>query len=138
MVVLDSSFLIAHHNTRDVHHHAARRGMERLLAGEWGPALLPEYVFLEVVTVLLARRGLRTAVSVGETLLGAREVEFVPCSDLFLDAWSTFRRQPEGVSLSFADAGVLAVARRRGATRIATFDRDFEVFPEVTVVPKPG
>lgn len=135
MIVLDSSFLIAYHNAGDVHHPAARETMQRLVAGEWGPALLPEYVFLEVTTVLLARRSLPTAVSVGETLLGAREVELVPGSHLFLDAWSIFRRQPEGVRLSFADAAILAVARRRGADLIATFDRDFEAFPEVSVVP---
>ncbi len=135
MIVLDSSFLIAYHNAGDVHHPAARETMQRLVAGEWGPALLPEYVFLEVTTVLLARRSLPTAVSVGETLLGAREVELVPGSHLFLDAWSIFRRQPEGVRLSFADAAILAVARRRGADRIATFDRDFEAFPDVSVVP---
>lgn len=135
MVVLDSSFLIAYHNAGDVQHPAARETMQRLVAGEWGPALLPEYLFLEVTTVLLARRSLPTAVSVGETLLGAREVELVPGSHLFLDAWSIFRRQPEGVRLSFADAAILAVARHRGADWIATFDRDFEAFPDVSVVP---
>ncbi len=57
MLLLDSSFLIAYHNTRDVHHAAAARAMPRIVAGEWGRAALLEYVFLEVVTVLLARRG---------------------------------------------------------------------------------
>ena len=53
MVVLDSSFLIACHNTRDVHHAAAAQAMSPLTAGRWDPVLLPEYVLLEVVTVLL-------------------------------------------------------------------------------------
>jgi predicted nucleic acid-binding protein len=69
MMVLDSSFLVAYHNRRDVHHGAAAATMERLVAAEWGPALLLEYVLLEVVTVLLARRGLDVAVRVATTLL---------------------------------------------------------------------
>jgi len=31
MVVLDSSFLIAFHNSRDVHHSAAARAMDELI-----------------------------------------------------------------------------------------------------------
>jgi predicted nucleic acid-binding protein len=38
MIVLDSSFLVAYHNRRDVHHRAAAATMERLVADEWGPA----------------------------------------------------------------------------------------------------
>src|SRR5688572_16336687 len=102
-IVVDSSFLIAYHNTRDVHHAAAARAMVQLVAGKWGRVLLLEYVFLEVVTVLLARRGHEVAVEVGTKLLEAAEVDFVPCSELFLDALETFRTQASG-TLSFVDA----------------------------------
>ena len=61
MILLDSSFFCAWHNERDVHHADAHGVMQRFLAGDWGPGLLLEYVFLEVVTVLLARRGRDTA-----------------------------------------------------------------------------
>jgi predicted nucleic acid-binding protein len=135
VIVLDSSFLIAYHNRRDVHHATAARGMERLLAGEWGPALLIEYVFLEVVTVLLARRGLDVASRVATALLEAREIEFVPCSDLFLDTLEVFRSQP-GAHLSFADAAIVAVARRREARFVATFDRDFRRVGTLAIVPR--
>ena len=134
MVVLDSSFLIAFHNRNDVHHRPAAETMEELLAGTWGQGLLLEYVFLEVVTVLLVRRGHQVAARVGALLLDAAEVEFVPCSDLFLDSLDTFRTQREG-RLSFADAAVVTVARRLDAAWIATFDRDFEGIDGITVVP---
>ena len=58
MIVFDSSFLIGFHNERDAHQEAARTFMERFLRGEWGRGLRLEYVFLEVATVLLVRRGL--------------------------------------------------------------------------------
>lgn len=109
--------------------------MGRLLEGEWGEALLPEYVFLEVATVLARRRSLGTAVAVCETLLQAREVEFVPCSGIFLDAFSVFRVQ-QSRGLSFADAAIVAVARRRNAAFIATFDLGFVGLEALTVVPR--
>ena len=134
MVVLDSSFLVAYHNSRDAHHAAAVAVMERIVDGEFGPALLPEYVFLEVVTVLLARRGIDSASHVAASLLQAREVEFVPCSDFFLDTFETFRSQRAG-GLSFTDAAIVTLARRRGARHVATFDRDFRDIGGVAVVP---
>jgi predicted nucleic acid-binding protein len=133
VVVLDSSFLVAYHNTRDVHHAPAARAMVRLVAGEWGNALLLEYVVLEVATVLLARRGLAVATNVTSRLLQAREVEFVPCSDLFLEALRVFRTQTTE-RLSFTDAAIVTVARRHAPGLVATFDSDFTGLDGVTVV----
>ena len=134
MVVLDSSFLIAYHNARDVHHAAAARAMDRVIAGEWGRALLPEYVFLEVVTVLLARRGLSVAATVGAALLQARELDFIPCSELFLDAFETFRNQ-SGAKLSLTDAAIVTLARRHAPSVIATFDSDFRNIEGIRTIP---
>ena len=108
--------------------------MARLVAGEWGPALLPEYVVLEVMTVLQARRDLSTATRVGSILLAAKESEFVPCSDYFSDTLDVLRHQG-AAELSFADAAIVAIARRRGAQHVATFDTGFKSIPSVVVVP---
>lgn len=134
MVVLDSSFLIAYHNSRDVHHAAAAPAMDELIAGKWGRGLLLEYVFLEVVTVLLARRGLSVALTVGTALLRARELDFVPCSELFLDTLETFRSQT-GTKLSFTDAAIITAARRHDPSFVATFDRDFRGIKGITTIP---
>lgn len=134
MVVLDSSFLIAFHNQRDAHHETAREGMKAFLDGRWGDGLLPEYVFLEVTTVLAMRRDLETAVRVGELLLDARELELVPCSDIFLDAFQTFRTQASG-ELSFVDAAILNLARSRRAEFVASFDGGIRQAENLTAVP---
>ena len=134
MIVLDSSFLIASHNTRDVHHESANQAMTELVAGRWGRALLLEYVFVEVATVLLVRRGLRVAARVTAALLASREIDFVPCSELFLDVFRTFRDQGDGM-LSFTDAAIVTVSRRDGGSFVATFDADFTGIDGVTVVP---
>lgn len=108
--------------------------MVHLAAGEWGQALLLEYVFLDVVTVLRARRGLTVAEAVGKALLEARDVTFIPCSDIFVDAFGIFTHQ-RGRELSFVDAAIIAVARREKANHVATFDEDFRGLKGFAVVP---
>jgi len=105
--------------------------MDHLARGEWGEAILLEYVVVEVVTVIAARREHHPAVSVGDRLIGNRDLEFVPCSRLFSSAFEVFRSEH---SLSFVDAAIVAVARSREA-RVATFDRDFAAIEELEIVP---
>ena len=135
MIVVDSSFLVAFHNRRDVHHAAAADAMEDVLAGEYGDILLPEYVFMEVTTVLAARRNLAAAVTVGEVLLRAREIELVPCFEYFEKTFNVFRTQRAANPLSFADAAIVVIAAARGAGYVATFDRGFNSVEGIKVVP---
>lgn len=109
--------------------------MVHLAAGQWGQALLPEYVFLEVETVLRARRGLKVATLIGNTLLGAKDITFVPCSDIFMDAFEIFTAQTER-DLSFTDAAIVAIARREKARFVATFDEDLRGLKGLTAIPQ--
>jgi predicted nucleic acid-binding protein len=135
VIVLDSSFLIAFHNERDSHHVAACASMERFLGGAWGKGLLLEYVYLEVVTVLLVRRDLATAVRVGQILLDAEELEFVPCSDFFLESVKAFSSQQK-TKLSLADSAIAHVARARAEGKVITFDAEFRNAAGIKVHPK--
>ncbi len=99
--------------------------MKKLIEGDLGPILLPEYVFLEVVTVLAARRDPPTAVSIGRKLLNSEELEFVPCSEYFVQIMDTFAREGH-LGLSFTDAAIVTICRQRGADYVATFDADFK------------
>jgi hypothetical protein len=99
-----------------------------------GPGLLLEYVFLEVATVLLVRRDAGVAARVCELLLDADELDFVPCSDLFSDAFQIFRRQV-GTRLSFAHPAIAHVARERAEGRALTFD---EELGKALGIPVPG
>lgn len=133
--MLDSSFLIAWLNERDAHHKAAAACMRRLAGGEWGPALLPEYVFLETVTVIATRRDLTFAQDKAKEILEARESEFVPCSPHFASTLDFFRTQRR-TKLSFADCSIVAVAKDRNAGSVATFDREFQKVDGLEVVPR--
>lgn len=108
--------------------------MERILDGEWDDVLLLEYVVLELMTVLRLRVDAAAAVSVGELLLESRELRFLPCSDIFLRAFSTFRAESTA-ALSFVDAAIVSVARESDPGFVATFDGDFEALDGITVVP---
>jgi predicted nucleic acid-binding protein len=132
MIVLDSSFLIGFYNERDAHHGLASVLMQRFLGGEWGRGLLLESVSLEVATVLLVRRDLRVASRVGTLLLEAKELEFVPCSNLFQDAFATFAEQ-RTTRLSFDDAAIAHVARERADGLVLTFDDELRKMRTIRV-----
>jgi predicted nucleic acid-binding protein len=135
VIVLDTSFLVAFYNGRDSHHEAAVEPMDEIIGGRYGLALLPEYVFLELATVLAARHDLATAIHVGDVLLSAKEVELVPCSDLFSAAFEVFRTQPTSAGLSFADAAIVALTRARDARHVASFDMGFARLDGIDLVP---
>ena len=133
MIVLDTSFLIGFHNERDAHHQVARTLMEAFLAGNWGKGLLLEYVFLEVMTVLLMRRDLTVANHVGRILLEAEELEFVSCSDFFSTTLHNFATQTD-TRLSFVDTAIATVAQRRADGLLLSFDAEFQKVPHLRVI----
>ena len=96
--------------------------------------MLIEYVFVEVVTVLLARCGHRTALDIADILLDAEQTDFVPCPELFPAALREFRTRA-ATGLSFADSVIVAAARRHGARFIAAFDEGFRGIEEIALVP---
>ena len=134
MIVLDSSFLVAWYNERDAHHKAAAAAMPRVAKGAWGPALLPEYVLLETLTVLAARRDLSFAQTKAREILESKDVELVACSPYLGQTMDVFRTQ-SGTALSFADCAIVAISRERRAQFVAGFDEEFEEISGVTLVP---
>ncbi len=135
MIVLDSSFLIGFHNERDAHHPTARILMDQFLAQQWGRGLLLEYVFLEVMTVLMVRRDVTVAAHVGQILLDAQELDFVPCSDLFPETMEGFSTQVR-TRLSFTDAAIASIARSRAEGLVLTFDEEFRKVEGVRALPE--
>ena len=124
MIVLDSSFPSAF---TDAGHPAALALMEQFRDGVWSRGLLLEYVFLEVVSVLLVRRDLATATRVGSILLSrrtrVRALLGVASRNLALVLRSGH------TTLSFADAAIANVAVQRTGGCILTFDQEFPKVP---------
>ncbi|MBM3812305.1 MAG: PIN domain-containing protein [Acidimicrobiia bacterium] len=134
MIVLDSSLLIAYHNQKDVHHRRAVVFLDDFVEGKYGRGLLLEYVFLEVMTVLTAKLGLVPASEVGQALLNATELDFLPCSDFFDESWECFRNQRE-TAMGFADAAIVAAARKLAGGFVATFDAELRNTSGIRALP---
>jgi len=83
---------------------------------------------MEVTSVLLMRRDLATAERVGQVLLQAQELQFVPCSDFFSETLRTFVGQA-GTRLSFTDAAISYVAQQRAEGLVLSFDDEFRKIP---------
>lgn len=60
-------------------------------------------------------------------------MEFVPCSELFVEALEVFRGQA-AERLSFTDAAIITVARRQTPGFIATFDSAFRGLEGISVI----
>lgn len=134
MIVLDTSFLVAYRHKGDHHHAAAAPLMEAIARGDHGRVLLPEYVLLELATVLAARAGMPAARSATRELTNAREVEFVHCARFLPHAYALFLGQ-EKARLSLVDCVLVEIARDSESTAIATFDQSLAAREDVRAIP---
>ncbi len=131
--MIDSSFLIAFKVRNDINHKKASALMTGIATGQFGRPFLTNYVFDETVTGIFVRsKDLEIAVKYGNELMSSLEI-FEVDLDLFREAWNIFSSQ-KASELSFTDSTTIAVMNRRGVTRIATFDRDFQGLRGIDVV----
>jgi predicted nucleic acid-binding protein len=133
MILLDSSLIVAYSNEADENHTKALRVMEDIDRGRYGSPIITDFVFDEVMTVMLFKtKDLSRTAELGETLLSANLL-FKVDGELFNLAWKTFKEQ-RGPNLSFTDCTSIAVCRENGIPNIATFDEDFRRFGQLRVV----
>lgn len=134
MIILDTSFIVAFVNTRDVHHTAAVEAMSMIASGRLGRPLVPEYVVGETLTVIVCRAGLPAAVRIGRRMLESKDLTVVPCTSYMDGAFEIFRAQ-RGRRLSFTDAAIVAIARSEEIPHVATFDRALGKVKGIQAVP---
>ena len=83
LILLDSSLIVAYSNQADENHSKAKQVVEDVAKERYGTPVITDYVFDEVVTVMLARtRSLARATKLGETLLEATQLVRID-EDLF-------------------------------------------------------
>ena len=133
MIFLDSSVIISYKNADDINHKKAKDIFHHISKGNYGKAVISEFIFSEVTTVLALKINLDAAVEVGNVLLDAREIEIVKASDVFERAWDIFREQ-RNTNFSFVDTSILACVELGNIKRIATFDKDFLKIKSLDVV----
>ena len=136
-VLCDTSFLWAARNLRDSHHARAVELLRELLRGEHGKPHLTDLIFMEAVTLALARTGRHSAaVGTGDMLRQERGGK-----RLFLlhhvtpnhveAAWKELCRHTDK-ALSMTDWTSVVVARELELDAIVSFDEGFDgLFPRL-------
>lgn len=128
--IVDTSAIIALHNSDEPNNLRAREIFASASKGEFGRLLLPEYVFDEVVTLSYSRKDKKTAMALGEWLLST-EFEFIYSDQTnFSESWELFKKTSQ---LSFTDCVIASLARKTGA-QIITFDKHFKSLTGLRVI----
>lgn len=135
MILLDASFIVSYLDYRDQNHGIALDIQKNIDSGRYGGMVMTDYVFDEVATVMLMKIKKASVVSnYCERLLNV--VNLVNLDDhLFMDTLNIFKYQKNN-KLSFTDCANVAVCRVNGIRNIATFDKEFTKFDELSVVSK--
>ena len=125
MIFLDSSYLVAVAVESDQNHPKAIRLNREIAKGEFGKAVISDYIFDETITVIFGRtKDIDKAVQVGTNLFASAEVINVG-DKRFMEAWNLFKVQ-RSTRLSFTDCTTLSIMRERAIPNVATFDEDFK------------
>lgn len=133
MILLDSSLIVAYSNEVDENHVKAKKVVDDVAKEKYGTPVITDYVFDEVVTVMLVRtKSLARVTKLGETLLGATQLVRID-EDLFGAAWVIFKQQRKN-KFSFTDCTSIAVCKANGISNVATFDEDFAELDNVSAI----
>jgi len=133
MILLDSSLIVAYSNQVDQNHVKALEVVRDIDGGKYGTSVITDYIFDEVVTVMLVKtKSLRQVVDLGERLLSA-SLMFRIDEELFRSAWGIFKEQ-RGPRFSFTDCTSIAACRANGISTIGTFDEEFRDIEEFNIV----
>ena len=131
VLFIDANVLIAFANASDVHHARAVRIVEKIHDGDFGEGITTDYIFDEVVSVLMRKLNKKESVVFGQHMLDS-EITFLPIdSFVFDEAWNSFKKYD---LLSFTDSSSLAFMQLYGIRKIATFDKAFQKIVGIEVV----
>lgn len=133
-VILDTSFLIALNNSKDINHKSAESLIAKLKNKEFGQISTSDYIFDEYATFLMAKSFPSYIISeLGEALLSEKDIKFFRISEnIFLQSWQLFKKLKR---YSFTDCTTIVLAKEFGIDYIATFDSDFDKVPYIKRVP---
>ena len=133
MIFLDSSLIVAYLNEADENHPKALKVVEDISNDKYGNSVITDYIFDEVVTVMLVKtKDLGRVASLGEKLLAVNLLLRID-EELFNSAWKIFKQQRKP-SFSFTDCTTIATCRSNGISNFATFDEDFKKLDEFNMI----
>lgn len=132
MIFLDTSFIIACKVADDQNHEISIKCLSEFIENDEEVAI-SDYIFDEVVTVLFIKtKDLSVAVDTGDILKSS--VKLIKLDDsAFNKTWDTFKNQ-KNTKLSFTDCSSLALMKKEGIKKLATFDEGFNKIKGIEVI----
>lgn len=131
MVFLDTSFIAAYYNKKDVHHEKAKSIMEEIVSKE-EEIFISNHVFDEIINVLLNRvKDIEKTKEIGNDLKESTEIIHTS-EEEFESAWKKFRNQKD-TNFSFTDCSIISLAKNKKLEPIATFDKEFKKLKEIGI-----
>jgi predicted nucleic acid-binding protein len=119
MVIIDSSVWVAFLNENDSQHSKAKKIFNELKTG----IMLPEYVFMEVATILLIKANKKVAAKFIEISEDNSDIEiYLSNGELFLSTIQLFKDSAEE-KLSFVDMSLLFLS---ASYKTITFDKNLQ------------
>lgn len=123
-IFTDTSALVALFDKKDRHHRQAVAILEKIRE-ERLRMVITDYIFDETITTVLSAAGHRTAVMVGEFLLGSKIVETIWLNESVKQkAWDFFRKHSDKV-FSYTDCTSFIIMKELRVHRYFSFDADF-------------
>ena len=130
-LLLDTSFLIAFHNERDVHHLKARtlwKTIEDLTHGQY---FISDYIFDELMSVSLRKNGKEETLQLGNHVIHSIPLINIDAT-LFKETWKFFTTTNH--NFSFTDCTNLIILKELGITTLATFDKEFTIIKDIELL----
>lgn len=130
-ILLDANVIIAYENSDDVLNRKAMKLFEDIFNGAYGPPIISDYVFDEIMGVISRKVSKEIAKKVGNDILNS-EIHLLGTDKIIFDrAWEVF---VESNKFSFTDAVLIASAEVYGIDNIATFDKEFKTCRDFNVI----
>lgn len=120
-VFTDTSALYAFINAKDPDHKKVKAYLERFK----GQLLITNFIFDEIITLVMARMGHDNAVLTGKTLLNPKEFVLTRCKAADeLKAWELFVNRPDK-HYSFTDCTSFVIIKKLGIKKFLATDSHF-------------
>jgi predicted nucleic acid-binding protein len=130
-IFVDTSFLVAFYNKRDKNHQKARKFIAE--SDKNIAFLISDYIFDEVLTVLLVRGGKFLSIEAGRKILEDERICLLQIDEeLFQKAWLIYQGFQDK-DWSFTDCASYVLMKNLSINAGASFDNHFNQFGFITV-----
>ncbi len=123
-IFIDTSALVALFDRSDNNHQKAKILLE-IIRNNKRKLLMSDYIFDETITTVLSNAGHKTAVEIGEFILGSNIVELSWLDEsIIMKAWEYFKRHSDK-EYSFTDCTTFMLMKEMKLSNFFSFDEDF-------------